>query len=114
MHPKRSAALEGKVNRLKGNGFICEALYPKWVSNPILVRMANGKLQTCVDYLELYMTCPKGSFPLPRIDHLVDSTVGLKLLSFMVAYSGYKQIPMHIPNQEHTSFITNVDCIAMW
>ena len=32
-------------------------------------------------------------------------TSGHQLLSFMDAYSGYNQIPMHVPDQEHTSFI---------
>ena len=50
---------------------------------------------------------PKDSFPLPRIDQLVDATSGHALLSFMDAYSGYNQIQMHVPNQEHTSFITD-------
>ena len=34
-------------------------------------------------------------------------TLGHALLSFMDAYSGYNQIPMHVPDQEHTSFITD-------
>ena len=29
------------------------------------------------------------------------------MLSFMDAYSGYNQIPMHVPDQEHNSFITD-------
>ena len=37
----------------------------------------------------------------------MDATSGHQLLSFMDAYLGYKQIPMHIPDQEHTSFITD-------
>ena len=48
------------------------------------------------------------SFPLPRINQRVDSTAVHELLSFMDAYSGYNQIPMHIPDQEHTSFITDL------
>ena len=35
-------------------------------------------------------------------------TLRNQLLSFIDAYSGYNQIPMHVPDQEHTSFIT--DC----
>lgn len=31
-----------------------------------------------------------------------------QLLSFMDAYLGYNQIRMYPPNQEHTSFITNI------
>ncbi|XP_022891925.1 uncharacterized protein LOC111406782 [Olea europaea var. sylvestris] len=56
---------------------------------------------------ERYKACPKDSFPLPRIDQLVDSTVGHELLSFMDAYSGYNQIPMFGPDEESTSFITD-------
>ncbi|CAL9011883.1 unnamed protein product, partial [Prunus brigantina] len=36
---------------------------------------------------------------------LVDSTAGHELLSFINAYSGYNQILMYPPDQEHTSFI---------
>lgn len=35
----------------------------------------------CVDFTDLNKACPKDSFPLPRIDQLVDSTTGHKLLS---------------------------------
>jgi len=52
--------------------------------------------------------CPKDCFPLLRIDQLVDGTARHELLSFMDAYYGYNQIPMYVPDQDHTSFIT--DC----
>ena len=39
----------------------------------------------------------------------MDATSGHQLLSFMDAYSRYNQIPMHVPNQEHTSFIIDRD-----
>ena len=39
----------------------------------------------CVDFTDLNKACPKDSFPLPRIDQLVDSTAGHKLLTFMDA-----------------------------
>ncbi|KAL2513327.1 Ribonuclease H [Abeliophyllum distichum] len=48
---------------------------------------------------------PKDSFPLPWIDQLVDATSRHKLLSFMDAYSGYNQISMYPPDEEHTSFV---------
>ena len=44
---------------------------------------------------------------MPRIDQLVDTTIGYKLPSFMNAYSGYNQILMYEPNEEHTSFTTD-------
>ena len=44
---------------------------------------------------------------MPRIDQLVDSTAGYRLLSFMDAFSGYNQIRMDEADQEKTSFVTS-------
>ena len=60
-----------------------------------------------MDFTDLNKTCTKDSFPLSRIDQLVDSTVGHKLLTFMDAFSGYNQIKMTKEDQEKTAFITS-------
>ena len=60
-----------------------------------------------MDFTDLNKACPKDNFPLRRINQLVDATLGHALLSFMDAYSGYNQIPKYVPDQEHTSFITD-------
>lgn len=33
--PERSVVLKEEVDKLKANGFIRDALYPEWVSNPV-------------------------------------------------------------------------------
>ena len=48
---------------------------------------------------------PKDNFLLPRIDQLVDSTVGHKLLTFMDAFFRHNQIQMIEEDQEKTAFI---------
>ena len=58
-----------------------------------------------VDFTDLNKSCPKDSFPLPRIDQLMDSIAGHKLLMFMDAFSGYNQIRMAEEDQKKTSFI---------
>ena len=60
----------------------------------VMVKKANGKWRMCVDFTDLNKACPKNSYPLPRIDQLVDSIVGHRLLSFMDAFSEYNQIRM--------------------
>jgi hypothetical protein len=60
----------------------------------------------CVDYTSLNKACPKVPFPLPRINQIVDSTVGCELLCFLDAYSGYHQINMKESDRLATSFIT--------
>ena len=49
----------------------------------------------------------KNSFPLPRIDQIVDASVGHGMLSFLDAFLGYHQIPMHMPDEEKIAFITS-------
>ena len=73
-----------------------------------MVKKANGKWRMCVDFTNLNKAYPKDSYPLPRIDQLVDSTVGHKLLSFMDAFSRYNQIRMDEADQEKTSFVTSL------
>ncbi|KAL5555160.1 hypothetical protein UlMin_037396 [Ulmus minor] len=104
---ERYMAINTEVDKLLKADFIREANYPEWIANVVLVKKANGNWRVCVDFTDLNKACPKDSFPLPRIDQLVDATVGHELLSFMDAYSGYNQIRMHQPDQEHTAFLTD-------
>ncbi|XP_074351431.1 uncharacterized protein LOC141690538 [Apium graveolens] len=85
---ERAITLKEEVDRLLEVGLIKESFYLEWLANPVLVKKPNGKWRTCVDFIDLNKACPKDSFPLPRIDQLVDATVGHALLSFMDAYSG--------------------------
>lgn len=48
----------------------------------------------CVDYINLNKAYSNDSYPLPRIDQLVDVTLGHELLTFMDVFLGYNQIKM--------------------
>ena len=72
-----------------------------------MVRKNNEKWRMCVDFTDLNRACPKDSYPLPRIDTLVDSTTRHELLSFMDVFSGYNHIKMKEEDQEKTSFVTS-------
>jgi len=93
------------VKKLLDAGFIRECHYPEWVSIVVLVKKPNGTWRMCIDFTDLNRACPKDSYPLPKIDKLVDSTAGHELLSFMDAFSGYHQIRMAAEDQEKTSFV---------
>jgi hypothetical protein len=75
------------------------------MANPVVIPKASGKLSVCITYTSLNKACPKDPFPLPQIDQIVDSTSGCDLLCFLVAYSGFHQIPMSREVEEHTTFI---------
>ena len=59
-----------------------------------------------MDYTDLNDACPKDSFPLPRIDQIVDASSGHGMLSFLDAFSGYHQILMYRLDAEKKAFIT--------
>ena len=107
MDVERYQALKEDVDKLITDDFTNESFYPSWLANHVLVKKSNGKWRTYVDFTDLNKACPKDSFPLLWIDQLVDATLGHQLLSFMDTYSVYNQIPMHVLDQEHTSFITD-------
>ena len=72
----------------------------------VVVLKKGGKWRVCVDYTDLNEACPKDSFPLSHIDQIVNTTARRKILSFLDAFSGYHQIPMHPLEAEKTAFIT--------
>ena len=104
--PERQKAIKEEVGKLLQAGAIREVEYPEWLANVVLVKKANGKWRLCIDFTDINKACPKDSFPLPRIDLIVDATAGHELLSFIDAFSGYNQISMNPNDQEKTSFVT--------
>ena len=92
--PERQKAINEEVGKLLQAGAIREVEYPEWLANVVLVKKANGKWRLCIDFTDINKACPKDSFPLLRIDLIVDATASHELLSFMDAFSGYNQISM--------------------
>ena len=73
----------------------------------VMVLKKNDKWRVCINFNDLYESCPQDCFPIPRIDQIVDATMGHKLLTFMDAYFGYNQIPMYPLDSKKTTFITH-------
>ncbi|GJW70466.1 hypothetical protein Tco_0127383 [Tanacetum coccineum] len=42
--------------------------YPTWISNPVLLKKANGSWRMCIDFKNINSACPKDYYPLPEID----------------------------------------------
>ena len=105
-HPDRHQIIQAEVDNILKARFIREVKYPEWLANVVVVLKKGGKWRVCVIYTDLNNACPKDSFPLPRIDQIIDASVGHGMLSFLDAFSNYHHIPMYPPDAEKTSFIT--------
>ena len=109
--PQRSSkdhsnAVKDEVMKFKQTGAIKEVFYPKWLANTMVVKKKNGKWQVCVDFTDLNNACPKDLFLMPKIDQLVDATVGHPWMSFLNAFQGYHQVPLALGDQEKIAFFT--------
>ena len=86
--------VKDEVTKLKQAGAINEVFYLEWLANTMVVKKKNGKWQVCVDFTDLNKACLKDPFLMPRINQLVDVTVGHPRMSFLDAFQGYHQIPL--------------------
>ena len=109
--PRRSArdhveVVRLEVYKLKEAGTIKEIYFSEWLANTVVVKKKNGKWRVYVDFIDLNRVCPKDTFPMPKIDQLVDSTYGHLRMSFLDAFQRYHQISLALEDQEKTMFIS--------
>ena len=88
-HPSKehAEAVRQEVTKLKQAGAIKEVFYPEWLANTVVVKKKSGKWRVCVDFTDLNKACPKDPFPMPKIDQLVNATVGHPRISFFSGLS---------------------------
>ncbi|XP_065638101.1 uncharacterized protein LOC136071121 [Quercus suber] len=87
-------ALKEEVMKLKQTEAIKEVFYPEWLANTVVVKKRSEKWLVCIDFTDLNKACPNDPFPMPKIDQLVDATIGHPRMSFLDAFQCYHQIPL--------------------
>ena len=102
----KNKVISDEIDRLLEIDAIEPCQYPKWLSNVVVVKMKNGKWRVCIDFTNLNKACPKDSYPLPKIDQLVNAIATYERMSFLDTYSGYNQIKMNKEDRIYTAFIT--------
>jgi hypothetical protein len=109
MSDEKTEAAKAEVHRLLEANFIEPIAYPTWLANVVMVQKKSGKWRMCIDFTSLNKACPKDNFPLPRIDKIVDSAAGCKVMSLLDCFFGYHQIYMKEEDKASTNFITPFD-----
>ena len=95
-----------QLKEMQDSGVIQPSSSP-WSSPVVLVRKKDGTLRFCVDYRALNSVTKVDTFPLPRIDDLLDQLGGSTYFTTLDLASGYWQIKMDPASREKTAFITN-------
>jgi hypothetical protein len=92
MQPHIALLVKEQLKKLLDVGFIRSIDYAEWISNIVLVSKLDGNIRICIEFRDLNKACPKDDFPLPKIDTIVDLTVGHAMYSLMDGFFGYNQI----------------------
>jgi hypothetical protein len=105
MSPPELDELKKQVADLLAKGFIQPSKSP--FGAPVLfVKKKDGSQRMCVDYRALNKVTIKNSYPLPRIDELLDRLQGAKYFSKIDLRSGYHQVRIADEDIPKTAFRT--------
>ena len=77
-----------------------------WASPIVLVQKKDGSIRFCIDYRKVNKVTRKDSYPLPKVDDLLDSLAGAQWFSTLDLASGYWQVEVHPQHREKTAFTT--------
>ena len=75
-----------------------------WCNALVLVWKKDGSLHFCIDFRRLNAHTKKDSFPLPRIQEVLESLVGAGHFSCLDLKSGFWQISMDEVSKQYTTF----------
>ena len=96
-------ALSQHVDDMLAGGIVEPSQSP-WRSMPVLADKKDGSTRFCINFRKLNDCTKKSSYPLPRIDDILDQLGGACIFSSLDARSGYWQIAMAEEDKEKTAF----------
>jgi hypothetical protein len=85
-------------------GFIKPCRYAEWISSIVPVQKKDGRWWVCVDFRNLNWATPKGEYPVPVAEMLINAAASNKILSFMDGNASYNQIFMALKDSHKTTF----------
>ena len=83
-----------------------------WSSPVVMVKKKDGTQRFCVDYRALNSVTRGDTFPLPRIDDLLDQLGNSRFFSTLDLASGYWQIRLSQTSREKTGSLFHKDYLS--
>ena len=113
LNPLLLSVIEKEIKKLFDAKIIVFLRHSKWLGNVVLVRKKNGEIRICIDFRNLIRDSLKDSYPLPKMDHILQKVVGSQCLSMLDGFFGYNQILVHLKDQEkkHLLLLGKLSCM---
>uniref|UniRef100_A0A0N5BFS5 RNA-directed DNA polymerase n=1 Tax=Strongyloides papillosus TaxID=174720 RepID=A0A0N5BFS5_STREA len=103
---EKEKAMKEQLEILLNNDMIEPSRSP-YLSRALLVKKKNGEYRFVVDFRELNLQLMKQSNYIPRIEDIMQETIGNKFHTVMDFKSGFHQIPLDTNSKRLASFITH-------
>lgn len=103
MSPYMLEILNKELDKMLELGVVEPSQSP-WCSPVLLVRKANGEYRFCFDGRSLNALTKHDSYPLPRIDRILDCLRNSKFISSIDLRHAFWQIPLEEEAKEKTAF----------
>ena len=103
LNPAMEAELNKTLDTWMSQGVIEKSDSP-WSSPLVPVKKKDGTIRWCVDYRGLNKCLEGDSFPLPKIQGLLDRAGGHQYYSILDATSAYFHIRIHPDSRKYTAF----------
>ena len=100
--------VKAQVKEMADHGIIRRSASP-WTSPVVMVKKKDGKMRFCIDFRRLNSITRKDTYPLPRIDEMLDKLSDSTLFTTLDLQSGYWQIEVEEVDKQKTAFSTGND-----
>ncbi|GJV42721.1 hypothetical protein Tco_1421161 [Tanacetum coccineum] len=104
--PEERLALKERVFHWLGEGLIRKVRHLEWITNAILIKLANGTSKVRMDYSSLNKACSKDMYPFLEEGEELASLMGYPYKCFLRLSKEYSQIRMAEDDEEKTRFHT--------
>ena len=105
MSPGKRRILKEEVQFLLQHG-LAEPSNSEWASPCVLVPKPDGSFRLCTDYRKVNQLTRADSFPLTRIDDIIDSVGNAAYVTKLDLLKGYYQIPLSEEAKKISAFVT--------
>lgn len=85
---------------------IIEPSSSEWNSSIVLVPKPDGSIRFCIDFREVNKISKFDTYPLPRVDEMVERIGKAKYITTLDLCKGYWQIPLRKQDKKKTAFST--------
>ncbi|XP_073956431.1 uncharacterized protein [Choristoneura fumiferana] len=104
LNPAKKELMKKEIDQMLADDIIedCESA---WSSPALMVPKANGGIRFCVDYRRLNAITKSDTYPMPRIDDLLQSTKQDCYMSTLDLRSSYWQVMVAEADRDKTAFV---------